>query len=164
MISYIYMISYIPIIDDIGFFGPMILFTLTIIMLWGRLKYINIYLIFILFNTVLNNMLKNVIKSPRPGEPDEYMIYKTYEITSGNEKYGMPSGHAQSVSFSTIYMYMVTKSKNLLIFSSFISALSLVQRYRFKRHSINQLFIGIIVGSSFAYISHNLSTFFLTCK
>jgi membrane-associated phospholipid phosphatase len=158
------MISYIPIIDDLGFFGPVILFILTIIMLWGRFKYINVYLIFKLFNTILNNVLKNVIKSPRPGTPDEYMIYRTYENTSENDKYGMPSGHAQSVSFSTLYLYMVTKSKNLLIGSSFISALSLIQRFRFKRHSIKQLLIGLLVGSSFAYISYNISTFFLTCK
>jgi len=158
------MTSYIPIIDDIGFFGPMILFTLTIIMLWGRFKYINVYLIFILFNTVLNKILKNTIKSSRPGKLNEYTIYKTYENTNGSDNYGMPSGHAQSVSFSTLYMYLVTKSKNLLIGGSFISALSLIQRYRFKRHSIKQLLVGVIVGSSVAYISYNLSTLFLTCK
>jgi membrane-associated phospholipid phosphatase len=158
------MTSYIPIIDDIGFFGPMILFTLTIIMLWGRYKYVNVYLIFILFNTVLNQILKNTIKSSRPDKLNEYTIYETYENTSGTDKYGMPSGHAQSVSFSTLYMYLVTKSKNLLIGGSFISALSLIQRYRFKRHSIKQLLVGVIVGSSVAYASYNLSTLFLTCK
>ena len=158
------MTSYIPIIDDIGFFGPMILFTLVIVILWGRYKYINVYLIFILFNTVLNKILKNTIKSPRPGKPSEYTIYKTYENTSGSEAYGMPSGHAQSVSFSTLYVYLVTKSKNLLIGGSFISALSLMQRYRFKRHSMKQLLVGVIIGSCVAYISYNLSTLFLTCK
>ena len=33
----IYMIPYIPIIDDIGFFGPIILSILTVIILWGRM-------------------------------------------------------------------------------------------------------------------------------
>jgi membrane-associated phospholipid phosphatase len=156
--------SYIPIIDDIGFFGPMILFGLTIIMLWGRYKYINVYLIFILINTILNKILKNTIKSPRPGKPSEYTMYKKYEHTSGSENYGMPSGHAQSVSFSTLYIYLVTKSKNLLIGGSFISALTLIQRYRFKRHSMKQLLVGVIVGSCVAYTSYNLSTLFLSCK
>ena len=154
----------IPIIDDVGFFAPMILFTLTIIMLWGHVKYLNVYLIFVLLNTILNKTLKNIIKAPRPGKPSENVVYKTFEKTNGTEKYGMPSGHAQSVSFTTLYMYLVTKSKNILIGSSFISALSLIQRYRFKRHSIRQLIAGSVVGCFVAYISYNLSTLFLTCK
>jgi len=160
----IYMIPYIPIIDDIGFFGPMVLFTVAIVMLWGRVKYLNVYLVFVLINSFLNRVLKNIIKAPRPGKPDENNIYKTFEKTNGTETYGMPSGHAQSVSFTTLYMYLVTKSKKLLMGGSFISVLSLIQRYRFKRHSIEQLLVGAIIGCSVAYISYNLSTLFLTCK
>lgn len=155
------MVHYIPIIDDIGFFGPMILVTLTIIILWGRMKYLNFYLFFLLLNTFLNKVLKNIIQSPRPGKPEEDTIYKSFETTDGIETYGMPSGHAQSVSFSTLYMYLVTKSEGLLIGSSFISCLTLLQRYRFKRHTIQQLMIGVIIGCFVAYISYNLSTFFL---
>jgi len=152
------MIPYIPIIDDIGFFGPIILSILTVVMLWGRIKYLQLYLVFMLFNLLLNKQLKDTIQSPRPGNPDKNMIYKTFEKTSGTETYGMPSGHAQSVSFSTLYIYLVTKSKNLLIGSSFISSLTLLQRYRFKRHSIRQLFVGSVIGCLVAYISYNLST------
>jgi len=76
----------------------------------------------------------------------------------------MPSGHAQSVSFTTLYVYLVTKSKNLLMGGGFISVLSLIQRYRFKRHSIEQLLVGTIIGCFVAYISYNLSTLYLTCK
>ena len=160
----IYMIPYIPIIDDIGFFGPMILIIVAVIMLWGHTKYLNVYLIFLFINTVLNGVLKNIIKAPRPGKPSENAVYKTFEKTNGTETYGMPSGHAQSVSFTTLYMYLVTKSKNLLMGGGFISVLSLIQRYRFKRHSIEQLLVGAIIGCSVAYISYNLSTLFLTCK
>lgn len=152
------MIPYIPIIDDIGFFGPIILSILTVIILWGRMKYLQLYLVFMLFNLLLNKQLKDIIQSPRPVNHDKNMIYKTFEKTSGTETYGMPSGHAQSVSFSTLYMYLVTKSKNLLIGSSFISSLTLLQRYRFKRHSIRQLFVGSVIGCLVAYISYNLST------
>lgn len=155
------MVPYIPIIDDIGFFGPMILVTLTIIILCGRMKYLNFYLFFLLLNTFLNKALKNIIQSPRPGKPNDNTIYNKFEKTSGSETYGMPSGHAQSVSFSTLYMYLVTKSDNLLIGSSFISCLTLLQRYRFKRHTIKQLMVGVIIGCFVAYISYNLSTFFL---
>jgi membrane-associated phospholipid phosphatase len=158
------MIQYIPIIDDIGFYGPIILFILTIIMLWGSLKYLNVFLIFSFLNIIINNILKNIIKAPRPHNPNKNIIYNKFEKTNGIDTYGMPSGHAQSVSFATLYMYLVTKSEGLLIGSSFIGMLSLLQRYRFKRHSIKQLLIGVIVGCSVAYTSYNLSTLFLTCK
>ena len=154
------MIPYIPIIDDIGFFGPMILIVVAIIMLWGRVKYLNVYLIFLL----IKKILKNIIKASRPLKQSENNVYKIFEKTNGTEEYGMPSGHAQSVSFTTLYVYLVTKSKNLLMGGGFISVLSLIQRYRFKRHSIEQLLVGTIIGCFVAYISYNLSTLYLTCK
>jgi hypothetical protein len=144
------MTSYVEIIDDIGFFGPMILFILTIIMLRGRSKYFNVYLIFVLINAALNNTLKYTIKA--------------YENTSGIDMYYIPSLDAQSVSFSTLYLYLVTKSKNLLISSTFISILSLLVRYQFKHDSTKQILAGIVVGSGVAYISYNLATIFLTYR
>ena len=158
------MSGYIHILDDIGFFAPIILFTLSIIVLWSHIKYLNVYLIFFFLNMLLNKNLKQLIGEPRPGKVTEQNIYKKYENTSGAEIYGMPSGHAQSVIFSTIYTYLVTKSNNILIGSGFISSLSLVQRYRFKRHSIKQLIVGSLLGAGVALFSYNVSTFYLTCK
>lgn len=156
--------EYIHILDDIGFFAPMILFILSIIALWCHIKYINVYLIFYLLNHLLNNILKQLIREPRPVKLSEQIIYKNYENIRGASLYGMPSGHAQSVAFSTIYTYLVTKSDKLLIISMFISILSLIQRYRFKRHSIKQLIIGSLLGIGVAFGGYNLSTFYLTYK
>lgn len=158
------MSTYIHILDDIGFFAPMILFTLSIVVLWSHIKYLNVYLIFFLLNTLLNKTLKQLIREPRPGKVNEQNVYKNYENTSGAEIYGMPSGHAQSVTFSTIYTYLVTKSNNILIGGGFISVLSLIQRYRFKRHTLKQLFVGSLIGTSVAFIGYNLSNYYLTCK
>ena len=55
---YILMSGYIHILDDIGFFAPMILFTLSIIVLWSHIKYLNVYLIFFFLNMLLNKNLK----------------------------------------------------------------------------------------------------------
>ena len=93
------MSGYIHILDDIGFFAPMILFTLSIIVLWSHIKYLNVYLIFFLLNMLLNKSLKQLIREPRPGKVTEQNVYKGYENTGGAEIYGMPSGHAQSVIF-----------------------------------------------------------------
>ena len=158
------MSGYIHILDDIGFFAPMILFTFSIILLWSRIKYLNVYLIFFLLNMLLNKTLKQLIGEPRPGEATEKNVYKGYENTKGAEIYGMPSGHAQSVLFSTIYTYLVTKTESVLIGGGFISMLSLIQRYKFKRHSIKQLIVGSLLGAGVALFGYNISTFYLTCK
>jgi len=155
--------SYIPIIDDIGFFGPIIIFIISIFVLWGRAKYLKLYLVVVVINTCVNKILKNTIQSPRPVTSDKDMIYKSFDTIDGVEKYGMPSGHAQSVSSSILYLYLVTKSVTLLIGSSFIGTLTILQRYRFKRHSITQLLVGCIIGFSIAYISYYLSIFIFTC-
>jgi membrane-associated phospholipid phosphatase len=113
---------------------------------------------------LLNKTLKQLIGEPRPGEATEKNVYKGYENTKGAEIYGMPSGHAQSVLFSTIYTYLVTKTESVLIGGGFISMLSLIQRYKFKRHSIKQLIVGSLLGAGVALFGYNISTFYLTCK
>lgn len=158
------MSGYIHILDDIGFFAPMILFTLSIILLWSHIKYLNVYFIFFIVNSLLNKVLKQFIQEPRPVKLSEQIIYKNYENTTGSSIYGMPSAHAQSVTFSTIYTYLVTKTEGVLICGGFISILSLVQRYRFKRHSIKQLIVGSLLGVGVAFIGYNVSTYYLTCK
>lgn len=157
------MIERVFLLDDIGFFGPLILFTLTIIVLWGRVKYLSAYIIFAFLNSILNKTLKGIIQEPRPGKPTDKTVYKGYETIDGIEIYGMPSGHAQSVIFSTTYMYLVSKSINILIGSSLVSMLSLIQRYRFSRHSIKQLLVGSGVGTLMAFISFKLTEYYLTC-
>jgi len=156
--------GYIHILDDIGFFGPMILFTVSIVLLWCHTKYLNVYFIFFIVNSLLNKVLKQFIKEPRPVKMSEQIIYKNYESTVGSSIYGMPSAHAQSVLFSTIYTYLVTKSEQYLIGGLFISMLTLVQRYRFKRHSIKQLIVGSLLGVGVAFLGYNVSTYYLTCK
>ena len=158
------MSGYIHILDDIGFFGPMILFTVSIVLLWCHTKYLNVYFIFFILNSLLNKILKQFIKEPRPVKLSEQIIYKNYENITGSSVYGMPSAHAQSVTFSTIYTYLVTKSEQYLIGGLFISMLTLVQRYRFKRHSIKQLIVGSLLGVGVAFLGYNVSTYYLTCK
>ena len=112
------------------------------------------------FNENLNNYLQLLIKAELPTKN----LVEQKKKDGEKNIYGMPSGHAQSVIFSTIYTYFVTKSNNILIGSGFISMLSLVQRYRFKRHSIKQLIVGSLIGAGVALFGYNISTFYLTCK
>ena len=59
-----------------AFFGPIILSILTVIILWGRMRYLQLYLVFMLFNLFVNKILKKIIQSPRPVNHDKNMIYK----------------------------------------------------------------------------------------
>lgn len=144
---------YIPIIDDIGSFTNVILFIFTVTMLTGRIKYLNLYLIIYLLNGIINYVLNNNIKANR--------LTERRDIIGNN---GMRSTDIGVLSFSTLYLYLVTKSKSFLIISSFISMFSILNHYMLSRANVNQLVTHIIIGSLFAYVSYNISTIYFTYK
>ena len=142
----------IPILDDIGFFGPFILIFYAIIMLTCRLPYIIIYTLFMLVSSGLNRCLKRTIRQPRPSKTG--IMYSEFESVTGTEQYGMPSGHSQSVAFSTAFIYLVTKSIYSLIGCSFVSCITFYQRYKYKRHSISQIIMGALTGIGVASLAY----------
>lgn len=136
------------IIDSIGFFGPLILLVTSIIKLWNQPPYLAGYLIFFIINVIINKILKSIIKEPRPAN-GQSIINESYE---GADKYGMPSSHAQSVFYSMTYVYLIKDDYLVLLFESFISFLTIYQRWNYRRHTIEQLGIGSMIGLLFAYI------------
>ena len=68
-------------------------------------------------------MLKEIIREPRPND-QRFMLFENKE-----DVYGMPSGHAQSIFYSTTFLYLTTASYYLLIISLFVCALTIYQRY-----------------------------------
>ena len=75
----------------------------------------------------------------------------------GIEYYGMPSGHSQSVFYTISYMWYVTHNVYLLLIGLFIGLITLNQRYKTKKHTIEQLIVGAFTGISIGYISYNIS-------
>jgi membrane-associated phospholipid phosphatase len=61
----------------------------------------------------------------------------------------MPSGHAQSAFFSTIFIYLALKDIRITIGYLFIALLTIYQRVLFKEHSVIQVLAGAIVGILF---------------
>jgi membrane-associated phospholipid phosphatase len=137
-------------IDNVGFFGPMLLFGAGIYALRKRRIYLIAYLVFFAFNGLLNRLLKVWIHEPRPTNPS---FVNQYDIDSGAEKFGMPSGHAQAVAYSVVFIYMTTQSLRDLIGMLFVAALTLHQRWAYNRHTTEQLGAGSLVGSSVATIA-----------
>ena len=146
------------IIDKIGFFGPVIIFLISIYNLWNQQKYLISYLVFSFCNTIVNKILKVIIQQKRPNGSIKIMD-ESYE---GIENYGMPSGHAQSSFFSIAFLYFVKGSSIWLIAELFIAGLTVYQRWKYRQHTIEQLIMGSILGICFAYLSYYITKQWLT--
>jgi membrane-associated phospholipid phosphatase len=143
------------ILDYIGFFGPIIVIIISIIKLWNQPQYLFGYACFEVINGIINSILKSLIRQERP-EGGRSIINEKY---TGANIYGMPSSHTQNVAFSTIYLYLVKRSPIYLILESFILALTFYQRWKYKRHTVEQLMVGTGIGAVIGYFG-----FYMTKK
>jgi membrane-associated phospholipid phosphatase len=148
------------IFDKIGFLGPLLLFSIGIYNLLDQKIYLIAYLVFFITNTLLNKILKRLIKQQRPSYGKSIMN----EQYKGTEMYGMPSGHAQSAFFSISFLYLVKESPALFIVELFIAALTLFQRWKYRQHTPEQLFAGSIVGIGFAFFAYWMTKHYLSGK
>jgi len=134
---------------SVGFYGPLLLIGMNIFFLYHRLFWLYIYIIFIVINTYINKILKIWIKQPRP---DNWKPFISFEKLENEEKYGMPSGHAQSCMFSLIFYYLIYGMNEILYIMLFITSLTIYQRWVNKNHTLFQLLIGCIIGSIVAML------------
>ena len=96
------MINIIELFDSIGYTGPILILLINIYTFFYRKPYLYAYLISIFVNSFVNSTLKNIYRIPRQ---DNQIPFSKYENFDGVNAYGMPSGHAQSVGFSTIFLF-----------------------------------------------------------
>jgi len=134
--------------DYIGHYGPAILFTMTFYVLLHRNIYLSVFVIGSLLNLLLNVFLKKNIREPRPNNPLQF-IDSDYLI--GSNRYGLPSGHAQSCLFSLTFLYLTKAPIMFLYIMSCITILTLYQRWKYRRHTVKQIVIGAVIGSLFAW-------------
>lgn len=137
----------IKIFDKIGFFGPFILIIVNIWQLWENHGFWCAYLVVTIVSFFINKIIKNIVKEPRPLD-GESIINEEY---TGYEMYGMPSAHSQSVFSSVTFLYLVKESPTWLLIGLFIAGLTVYQRFKYKRHTIEQLCVGAILGIIIAY-------------
>lgn len=134
-----------------GFFGPYIL---TLISLFYIIKfhnkYVLLYIICQFFNVVLNFILKNLLKDPRPDNEEKFIDIQRLNI----DKYGMPSGHAQTAWYNIGIIMLIDTPFYIKILSIIIACLTIYQRYIFNNHTILQLAVGTVIGLLVAFISH----------
>ena len=146
-------------LDLVGLFGPVILFIASLWQLWGNGIYWTLSIIVLCVNIIINIGLKQWIREPRPPGGQIMTNYDTY---SGALEYGMPSGHSQMAFGLVTFLYLVKQSVSSLLGGLWIISLTIYQRWKYRRHSIEQLAIGAIVGILVAYISYTLITMGIT--
>lgn len=154
-------------LDTIGVYGPVILFCMNLYFLWKQPRFLWIYVSFVFLNDLLNRFMKLAIQEPRPKPVypphstfvdqknmslmngfDKFLLDYSY---TGEQQYGMPSGHSQGVFFSTVFLWLVNHSVWLLIVEGFICIITVHQRWKYRKHSMEQLITGAILGILFAY-------------
>ena len=139
-------------VDYIGFFGPFILFCISLWKLSTRVPFLYGYVGLFLGSTLINKLLKILFKEPRP-DGSRTIVDEPYQ---GADAYGMPSGHAQSVCFSATYLYLTTKDLFWLALELCVVSLTVLQRWKYKNHSIEQLAVGSLVGTFLGYYGYQL--------
>jgi membrane-associated phospholipid phosphatase len=136
------------ILNALGANGPIVLFFLNILVLSSSYthEYAVLYIFFVFLDIFVNEVLKGIIKQPRPlGYKTNNEVYYNLDY-NGVHKYGMPSGHAQSSAFSLTYIGLVTKSPLLIVAEMCIGSVVLYQRWATQKHTILQLIAGTIIG------------------
>jgi membrane-associated phospholipid phosphatase len=145
-------------------YGPFFLIILSWFLLWNKNTLFFYYTVGLFLDTILNLVLKGIFKHPRPSEDLQKF---NLAITHGKrflfkdgmpyDIFGMPSGHSQSVLFSTVFMYFALKDKKMIYIYAIISLLTMTQRIYSYNHTLFQAIIGAFIGSIVGYLMFFLS-------
>lgn len=136
--------------DTIGFYGPLVIAVCVIVALMKMPTYIALYILFFWLNKELNKLLKLWFREERPSNPIPFSIVEKY---SGAQFYGMPSGHAQSAGFSVVFLSVLERYHSWWFYLvAAIMGLTCIQRWKYRRHTVEQIIAGLFFGGAFAWI------------
>jgi membrane-associated phospholipid phosphatase len=145
-------------------YGPFFLIILSWFLLWNKNTLFFYYTIGLFLDTILNLVLKGLFKQPRPSaDPQKFNLAithgKRFLFKDGMpyDIFGMPSGHSQSVLFSTVFMYFALKDKKIIYIYAIISLLTMIQRIYSYNHTLFQTIVGAFIGSIVGYLMFFLS-------
>ena len=154
---------YYKIVQVIGENAPLILFILSIIIFINKTNLLIYNIVGGILNVFFNLFLKGIFKHPRPNEDMKKfnLMVKNgqrffYKDGIPYDLFGMPSTHAQTVFFYTMYCFLALNNNTYIIFL-LISLITLFQRVNDEHHSYLQVIIGAIIGSIVGYLFYHLS-------
>ena len=153
----------VQIFDNVGFYGPVLIFCIAIYLLYKTPILITTFIIGYILNILFNYLLKGIFRMPRPNEnmkkfDAEIRMNKYMEL----DRFGMPSGHAQTMLYSLVFVSFALLSKqnkvkglntgkNWIALMVLLSITTLAQRVHFMWHSLIQIFVGSIIGALIGY-------------
>jgi membrane-associated phospholipid phosphatase len=155
--------SLIKIFSVFGNNGPLILFALSIFLLRNKVNLLYYYILFFVIGEILNTFLKSIIQQPRPS-----IDKKTFDLMMKNKEryiktnglpydiFGMPSGHSQSVLYSTVFIYLAFHNIKLTLGYLLVSIITLAERVVDNHHTILQVIFGSIFGIIIGFLSYEI--------
>lgn len=135
----------------IGSTGPIVLFAISLFLLSSSSTFLIFYVVGSFANVLFNYVLKGIIREPRPNS-NLLHIKKLYKKITDFNVYGMPSGHSQSVWFSTCFVFLVTRRIELFVCYAIISLITMWQRVKYRFHTLLQVIVGGVLGVGVAYV------------
>ena len=149
--------------DTVGQYGPGLIFIIAIYLLYKNPILVTTYTIGYILNILFNFLLKGIFRLPRPNEnmkKFEAELRLNKHITLN--RFGMPSGHAQTMIYSLVFVSFallstknkvkgINTSQNWIALMVILSIITLAQRVHFLWHSFAQIFVGSIIGALVGY-------------
>ena len=152
----------LQIFDNVGKYGPGLIFFIAIYLLYSKQILLITYIIGYVLNLILNFALKGIFRMPRPNENmKKFDAAMRLNKHIGLNRFGMPSGHAQTMIYSLVFVTAallnknkdkgINTSRNWIALMIVLSILTLAQRVHFNMHSLEQIFVGSIIGALVGY-------------
>lgn len=125
-------------LQKIGMYGHLITFMVVSLYLFPMKSGLWGYWIGSFINEMVNEILKKLIKEPRPVliTADEH----------AHDYYGMPSGHAQHAVFSILYVGFMKPNVLFMMCLGVLMGLSIYERLINQKHTVWQIIVGGLIG------------------
>lgn len=95
-----------------------------------------VYLFSLVLSLFLNRAIKNAVQQKRPPDCPKFL----------RKSFGMPSGHTQTASFATAFVWLSASNIQKIVLAALVVA-TMVQRVVSKAHTVAQVGVGLLVGS-----------------
>jgi membrane-associated phospholipid phosphatase len=141
-------------LNQIGRLGRQIICASSVIILykWEKPVTLGYYALGAIFCTIVNMILKILIKHPRPkhDKPDYNFLIENNKRVS-YDKFGMPSGHAQFMFFTLAFMSFTMREHEyywwIIAFFVMLTINTSVQRIQDDNHTLSQVVVGAVIGT-----------------
>lgn len=106
-----------------------------------------VYLFSLILSLFLNRAIKNCVQQKRPPECPKFL----------RRSFGMPSGHTQTASFATAFVWQSVSKMQKLILAALVLA-TMVQRVVSRAHTVAQVCVGLLVGSLLGVVTSRVAS------